>query len=368
MKSLVLVVLGFGCVVSGCATGQSKAVATSAAAHGSGKYEQAVSSVLDVFQKHPVVGLGEQHRGRQFHDFFLELVAHPRFAEQVDDVVIEYGGGAHQGLADRYFLELENVPDAELSRIWRDTTQWLVWDSPVYERDLKAIRRLNETLPRAARVRVVLGDPAIPWSEVRTAQDFSRYEDRDGFFAEATRREVLARGRRGLLVYGSAHWMEKGPTDPAYPKMNPNAAQLLNGSHPGALFTILPLSATEEVLKEIGIANSPNLVVLSGSELGERSYSVIAPRGVRIQVVENGEPVSKPLWKMSWPPMRDVVDGLLWLGGDKTRVEPSPELYLEPAYQNELRRRAAILSEVHGSDYASELQSLVDEARSAKPH
>ncbi len=367
MKNFFLGVLVLGGVLSGCATEQRKAVVASSRAHGSTPYAQAASSVLELFQRYPVVGLGEQHRSRQFHEFFLELVSHPRFAEVIDDVVIEYGGGTHQDLADRYFLELENVSDGELSKIWRDTTQWLVWDSPVYERDLKAIRRLNETLPRGERVRVVLGDPAIPWSEVRNAQEFSLYEDRNGFFAEAARREVLAKGRRGLLVYGNAHWMEKGPLDPAFPKMKPNAAVLLNGSHPGALFTIMSLPASGEVVKELGIDDSPGLLVLGGTGLGERSYALIAPRG-KVQVVENGERVWKPIWEMPWPPMRDVVDGLLWLGGDKARVDPSPEIYLEPAYQNELRRRAAILSEVYGFDLGEELQALIDEARSSRPH
>ncbi len=160
--------------------------------------------------------------------------------------------------------------------------------------------------------------------------------------------------------------MEKGSSDPAFPKMKPNAAVLLNGSHPGALFTLQPLSATEEVVKELGIDESPNLVVLGESELGARSYSVLVPRGVRIQVIENGERVRKPISELPWPPMREVMDGLLWLGGDKTRVDPSPEIYLEPTYQNELRRRAAILSEVHGADHGQELQELVDAARSSR--
>ncbi|RUO93081.1 hypothetical protein D7Y11_11375 [Corallococcus sp. AB018] len=332
----------------------------------SSKEAPLASAVLDLLEEYPVVGLGEEHRGRQFHDFFLELVAHPRFAEQVDDVVIEYGGGPHQGLADRYFLELEAIPDAELSRIWRDTTQWLVWDSPLYERDLKAIRRLNETLPRAERVRVVLGDPPIPWSEVRNARDYKAYEDRDGFFAETTRHEVLAKGRRGLLVAGSAHFMEKGPRDPAFPKMEPNTAEHLNGTQPGTLFTVLVLPAREAVQKELGLGEASSLIVLGQTDLGARSYAVIMPRAVSIQVVENGEKVMKPLWRMSWPPMRDVVDGLLWLGMGRDRVDPPAELYLEPAYQHELRRRAAILSEVNGGDYAQDLQSLIDEARAAK--
>jgi hypothetical protein len=233
---------------------------------------------------------------------------------------------------------------------------------------LKALRRLNETLPREERIRVVLGDPPIPWSEVRNAQDYHRYGDRDGFYAETTRREVLAKGRRGLLVYGFAHWREKAPLDPAFPKMEPTAAERLNDSHPGALFTIVPLSATEEVLKELGLGGAPNLTILGGTELGSRSYSVIMPKGLKVRVTENGEQVWKPVWEMPWPPMQEVVDGLLWLGGDKDMVDPSPTLYLEPAYQEELRRRAAILSEVRGFDFVQELQDLVNEARASKPH
>jgi len=65
-----------------------------------------------------------------------------------------------------------------------------------------------------------------------------------------------------------------------------------------------------------------------------------------------------------WPPTRDVVDGILNVGG-QTFVYPSPTIYLEPAYQRELRRRAAIIKEYSGQDFISVIEELIKEGRKA---
>ena len=57
-----------------------------------------------------------------------------------------------------------------------------------------------------------------------------------------------------------------------------------------------------------------------------------------------------------------VVDGVLYLGGDETRVFPPPSIYLEPAYQKELRRRIRIIKGYNGQDFEPILDDLVKEA------
>jgi hypothetical protein len=64
--------------------------------------------------------------------------------------------------------------------------------------------------------------------------------------------------------------------------------------------------------------------------------------------------------------MGRVVDGVLWLGGDETRVFPPPSIYLEPVYQKELRRRMRILKAYNGQDFEVILDDLVKEASSAE--
>ena len=63
-----------------------------------------------------------------------------------------------------------------------------------------------------------------------------------------------------------------------------------------------------------------------------------------------------------WPPMRDVVDGILSVG-DQTFLYPRATIYLDPDYQGELRRRAAIIKEFSGQDFTPAIDDLVKEAQ-----
>jgi hypothetical protein len=56
---------------------------------------------------------------------------------------------------------------------------------------------------------------------------------------------------------------------------------------------------------------------------------------------------------------------VLYLGGDQTRAFPPPLIYLDPAYQAELRKRAAIIKAYNGQDFGAILDDLVKEAQSA---
>jgi hypothetical protein len=79
---------------------------------------------------------------------------------------------------------------------------------------------------------------------------------------------------------------------------------------------------------------APSFQIVRGSELENADFSAIA----------TGNPHKQ------WPPMGDVVDGVLNVG-EQTFLYPSPKIYLDPAYQRELRRRAAIIKEFSGQNF-----------------
>jgi hypothetical protein len=64
--------------------------------------------------------------------------------------------------------------------------------------------------------------------------------------------------------------------------------------------------------------------------------------------------------------MVDVVDGVVYLGGDVTALYPSPAIYLDPEYQRELRRRAAIIKAYSGQDFLTTIDELVKAAKAEK--
>ena len=52
---------------------------------------------------------------------------------------------------------------------------------------------------------MLLGDPPIEWEKVHSLDDLKRWLNRDSVAAEVVRREVLAKGRRALIIYGDQH-------------------------------------------------------------------------------------------------------------------------------------------------------------------
>ena len=89
-------------------------------------------------------------------------------------------------------------------------------DTPQPEETLRTVRAVNASLHREQQIRVLLGDPPIRWEEVKTKEGHRKWIGmREIFPAEVVQREVLAKHRRALLVYGSsAFW--KRPTAREY--------------------------------------------------------------------------------------------------------------------------------------------------------
>ena len=327
--------------------------------------EDPASALLARFDDHDVVLLGESpHQGRSFHAFLAHLLVHPDFASRVDDVVVEFGNAGHQAIADRYLLDLEGVPPAELARTWRDTTQLLVWDSPVYEAFFTRVRRINEGLPPADRLRVLLGDPAIDWSLVHTAEELEPWLDREPSYLEVLQREVLEKDRKALVVIGSSHCMERTPSDGFAEAATDRSwlGQLLDARHPGRSTTVYPFFGRNTLAGHADTAawTAPVWIDLAGDPVGEASFGLIGPR-LSVQRVVDGETVWVPLEPEGWPAMRVMADALLYLGEDgDDEVAALPETYADPVYAAELRRRAALLDELFGFDsYVPQLRALL---------
>jgi hypothetical protein len=186
-----------------------------------------VEAILDAFRTHSVVALGEAHGNEQGHAFRLRLLRDPRFAATIDDIVVEFGNARYQQLMDR-FVNGEEVGDDALRRVWRDTTQISgVWDRPIYEDFLRAVRAVNAALPHERRLRVLLGDLPVDWDAARRSPPKPGEKrlfgqpvpddappgllDRDRHAAELVQRETLAKQRRALIVFGGAH-LTRRPT------------------------------------------------------------------------------------------------------------------------------------------------------------
>src|SRR6185312_12544569 len=62
----------------------------------------AVDGIMQAFQTHTLVAIGDDHGLAQEQDFYAALVRDPRFARQVGNVVVEFGDAVDQPILDRY--------------------------------------------------------------------------------------------------------------------------------------------------------------------------------------------------------------------------------------------------------------------------
>jgi hypothetical protein len=93
-----------------------------AVAQSQAKPSEPIAGVLKAFETHRIVGIPDAHRNTAIHACLLSLIRDPRLPTVVNDIVVEFGNGLHQDVADR-FVRGEDVRYETLRNIWLDTTQ-----------------------------------------------------------------------------------------------------------------------------------------------------------------------------------------------------------------------------------------------------
>jgi hypothetical protein len=322
-----------------CANLLSLAVSITASAS-----EPAVLQLAAQFGHHPVIQVGEFHRSQETHAFLQLLLHDPAFICRADDVVVEFGNSRLQAIADKYAMGGE-TSEAEIVSMWRETVVPLTWNSPLYRQIYEAVRNVNVSHLCVHPVRLVLGDPPLDWSTVKTVDDLRREDDRDGSMARVVEREVLAKNRHALLITGAYHAWKKVPKAFQNEQDYLVAVQRIERDHPGAVFGVVAVPLASAALS-LHLGPPPSFAVVKGTSLEKADFAMLR---------ENWKSASKT------PPelrLGEVVDGLLWLGGNHS-LYPSPTVYLDAAYQKELRRRAVIIKEDAGQDFMPGIDELV---------
>ena len=239
----------------------------------------AISGILDAFRAHHIVALGEGiHGNNQSHAVRLALVRDPRFATIVNDIVVEFGSARYQAVMDR-FIHGEDVPYAALRKAWQDTTtQHAGWDLPIYEEFFRAVREMNASLPGDRQVRVLLGDPPIDWSTVRTHEDVGYWLARRDHVVDVIKREVLSTNRRALVVYGDGHLRRyskwRGSTEGPAPPTLLNRIEA-EGTRAFSIWTNTTVEL-ERMQKDIATWPIPSLTIVRGTKLGALDFKYFA--------------------------------------------------------------------------------------------
>jgi hypothetical protein len=278
-------------------------------------------AVLAAFERHQLVGVGETHGQQEHGDAQQMLLADPRLPQAVDDIVVEFGNSLYQPVMDR-FVAGAAVSNPELRQIWRNGVASPVAtnDEPIREQFYRTVRAVNWMLPPDQRIRVLLGEPPIDWPKITTNDQVQAFAgQRDTYLASLVEREVLAKGRRALIFYGSGHVMHSpGP-----------------GQNEGHAVPIIEQQTGQHVY-----------VIVAGSHPRLASYprrTVIPCAGTWLESADGGEFMYAP--PLCGMPVGGLTDAVLYLGQleDLTQSLWNPAIDLDPVWWAELQRRNAIV-------------------------
>ena len=255
------------------------------------RFRPAVEAVASAAQRDRVVLLGELHQWSEEHRFLRDLVADPALREVVDDVVVEFGNQRFQPLVDAY-IRGDSVDLDQLKRAWAETTQGSVWLAPDYAAFFRAIREQNRRFDRNRRLRVVLGDPPIGDRDPATLDLWVL--QRDIHFAYVVQREVIARGRRALVIAGIDHVLRRPaprPTltnllegrgecspDPAAVAAGINWCDDLAGYPPVHVHVVLPhvsFQGRPELERRLAAEPRPSISAIEGTWLAELPVATV---------------------------------------------------------------------------------------------
>jgi hypothetical protein len=169
--------------------------------------ENADSAMIQSFHSHDIVMLGEVHDNEQEYEWLCMLVKRPGFSDQVDDIVVEFGNGLYQKTVDRYVAG-EDVQFDEVQQAWRNMVADTEPVSPVYGWLYKAVRDANLRRPGKRGIRLLMGSPPSDWSKIKNSADLAPFEsEREQWYAQVVKTEVLAKHHHALLIMGAGHFL-----------------------------------------------------------------------------------------------------------------------------------------------------------------
>lgn len=193
-------------------------------------------------ERAPLLGLGEIHWCPGVLDTFASLIESPELAGAFDDIVVEFGACQHQALMDRYIAG-EALGEGDIACVWRDTLYFLLWSAPVYARFFARMRALNRRRRPGERLRVVLAEPPVAWEHMTDAGFRALHHRREALYVRCIERQVLAPGRRALLIFGLRHLVCR----PGAPS---SLAERLRARSPGAIELVHPWHVEKRVYSD----------------------------------------------------------------------------------------------------------------------
>jgi len=265
--------------------------------------------------------------------------------QDVGNVVVEFGEASSQPIIDRY-VNGEDVPYAELRKVWSNPVGWIPTVTAQGLINVFAvIRDVNLALPPGQRVHVWLGDPPVDWSKVNAQADARPVlAQRDSYPAGIIEKEILGKGKKSLVIYGTFHYYG-----------DDSLWGIISKAHPGTFFRVTPYagfvenscSATME--EQFSAWPLPALVnPVRGTTLEAQFHRAdchfIAPGSMRFPPSVSQQEAASRIADLEDQSSGVAGEALLYLGpASSLTLSPlSPDIYLDTEYRAEIARHVAV--------------------------
>lgn len=241
------------------------ALVNASAAGDQQRYAGIAGRILEAWKTADVVCLGEDHDRYYDNELRIALVRHPAFPRTVRVIVVEMANPVHQDLLDRFILDGAAMSREEIAPIWSDASNPEVWESPLYEELLRAVRDVNLRLPRGQRVRVLAGDSKVDWSNIHSPNQLIPLMNRGSNIRDIIATQVLDKDLKALAIYGAGHCTR---LDSADMDIHGFPGQLSAHYDKERFWTISPLirkKGAEKARGLFGLGAEPEYILVEGS-------------------------------------------------------------------------------------------------------
>ena len=164
--------------------------------------------VLQQISTHQLVINGEYHRRKVSWDMLKRLLAMPEFPNVCGTIFMELPS-REQPTMDS-FLAAYRLNGEKILDIFRNEQSNGWWDKGEYE-FICDVWRLNQSLPKEKRIRIVLADYQIPYSQIQTSDELRAEEtaakERNTHMADVVEQYINTKSdtRNCLFLVGCAH-------------------------------------------------------------------------------------------------------------------------------------------------------------------
>jgi hypothetical protein len=220
---------------------------------------------------------------------------------------------------------------------WIETTQpGTVWDRDIYGDVFRTIRDVNRKLPKARRLRVLLGDNPYTYDPANPGAMMMRT---DQFVADLVQREVIAKGRKALMVYGEGHYYRRPFRAPVLKPEEPTPPTIVTLLEKAGVkvFSVWtqPNPRLEQDLPalqaDIAQWPKPSLTLIKGTPLGLAPFPFYA-KGTMFWFADPAD--RKDVAELIGGTMQEQTDAILYLGpkSELTTAKLSATLCADPDY------------------------------------